>query len=152
MPSPLPERIWLQTTESQEFEWTWEAERIFEGDTEYVRADLVPSNAVLAVCEVMLTLYGPSGDWVGDAVDPPPFPRLWRMLQAVTDAPRVQGERWAPYEALIRELAARITGRTIDEVTDPLSHLLLSLKHHIHEDVEGMVVTELGGWEGEDGG
>lgn len=154
MSKPLPERVWLQAPHPVfGVSWTWADREVEPSDTEYVRADLAPSNAALAVCEAMLSLYSPSGDWVGDEVDPSPFPRLWRMLQVVTNAPRVPGERWAPYEALMRECAVRLTGRTMDEVTEPLSHLLHTLRYRHLEEVEGMIVTDAEAWyEGEDGG
>lgn len=36
-----PERIYLQRDETDEFTWTWCADRINDEDVEYVRADVV---------------------------------------------------------------------------------------------------------------
>lgn len=135
-----------------------------------------PSNAALAICETLMSLYGPAGEWLADEEG---TSRLWRMLQVVNNAPRVPGERWAPDEAIMRAFASRMTGKTVEEVTDPLSRFLHELKYREIEEVcdecgnrlshceangcamanyyhtestPGVVVTDLGAWEGGDGG
>jgi hypothetical protein len=55
-------------------------------------------------------------------------------------------------EAQATYLIAAMTGRAVHEVEGPLSEFLHSLNAGRREDVPGMVVTDLGAWEGEDGG
>jgi hypothetical protein len=112
------------------------------------------SNAFLAICETLLSLYGPTGEWMADEEG---TSRLWRMLQVVNNAPRSPAERWAPDEAIVRVFVVRMTGKTVEEVTEPLSRFLHELRYGLgaypaFDDAPGMVVTDLGEWEGEDGG
>lgn len=55
---------------------------------------------------------------------------------------RATGHWRAKDEARVREDVARMTGRSIDEVAEPLSHLLHSLRYRHWEDVPGMVITD----------
>jgi hypothetical protein len=117
---PMPEHVWLTPDDE------WWAEGGVDGATEYVRADAaLPSNAALAICETLMSLYGPSGEWVEGEEG---TSRLWRMLQVVNGAPRSPEERWAPDEAIMRAFASRMTGRTVEEVTEPLSRFLHQLR------------------------
>lgn len=155
--APIPERIWLQCgVHDSGCGWTWADHATDASDIEYVRADSQPSNAALAICETMLTLYSASGEWLNDEEG---ASRVWRMLQVVNGAPRSEGERWAPDEAILRPFVARMTGKTIDEVTEPLSRFLHELRFgrpfwrpEFGDDAPGMVVTDLDAWEDEDGG
>lgn len=153
MAKSVPERIWLQHPNTNGNDWTWcHHPTGDEPESEYVRADLSPSNAALAICETMLTLYSASGEWLNDEQG---ASRVWRMLQVVNGAPRSEGERWAVDEAILRPFVARMTGKTIDEITEPLSRFLHELRFGspvFTDDAPGMVVTDLDAWEGEDGG
>jgi hypothetical protein len=48
-------------------------------------------------------------------------------------------------------LVAAMTGRSVEEVAQPLTDFLHSLRYESHGEVRGMVVTELDAWEGEVG-
>jgi hypothetical protein len=169
MPPP-PERLWLQQPYLLFGPGVW-AERAFDGsDVEYIRADLHPSNAALAVVEALTYLYSPTGAWLGEEVresGDDPHERLWRLVQAVNHAPRVEeaqgtGHWPAAAEGHVREMLAAMTGCTVDEVAEPLSILLHQLRYTFFgdgenrlledDDVRGMVITDLCEWEGEDGG
>jgi hypothetical protein len=159
-PLSPPERIWLQTPTSDDpcgtISWTWADHEVDARDTEYVRADLHPSNAQQAVCEALVALYTEDGDWLGEemqAAGQDPFPRLYRLVQLVANAPTPTG-RQAPHIGLLRDIISGLTGVPVEDVTEPLAELLHTLRHPVHEDVPGMVVTELETWEyeGEDGG
>jgi hypothetical protein len=171
---PQPERIWLQPPSFGR--WTWADHETDSADVEYIRADIHPSNAALVVVEALTYLYSPTGVWLGEEVresGDDPHERLWRLVQAVNRAPRVEevqgtGHWPSAAESHLREMIAPMTGRTVDEVTEPLSHLLHALRYGggvpwapssdadvtpvCLEDVPGMVITDLCEWEGEDGG
>lgn len=55
-------------------------------------------------------------------------------------------------EAQALYLIASMTGRSKEDVSQPVLDLLHSLRYSPHADAQGMVVTDLDTWEGEDGG
>lgn len=147
-----PERIYLQTVGERQA-WTWADHETDASDTEYIRADLHPTNAHNAVVEAVRYLYSPTGTWLGEemrqsGVDP--LPRLWRLVQLVVDAPKPTGRQW-PHIGLLRDMVSQLTGVTVEDVAGPLAEFLHMLRYPATEP-PGMVITDLDAWEGEDGG